>query len=393
MPIDKVLSVSIANAAINASAISNTANLVIGALNTGNTVVTGTLTSNNLSMVGNLSVTGNTILTGAINNGAPMLTLTATSAPCTGFNWVSTAIANTLASNSHIISLIGQDRSSKNSGWIGYRHSANGSSNNILTFGLYDVNNALNINGDGKVGINTTTPAERLDVSGNIKTSGDAYIGATSERHYIRLSSNNWPELRYTTPSYDEVIRLGVAHQDESMYNVKNGDWYVYSNSNDTMGLIVRRATGYIITKTRPVFWVWCNNTSGYTTVNSPIPFNVAPLNTSSSYNTSTYKFTAPDTATYEFNAMGLFRQNSIAGASGELSLYINNTNVSTRGLGYAGGGSGSSAGGHHYPMHITYRVSLATGDTVDLRIQRIDSGADFYINERLSWFSGVMLG
>lgn len=46
MPIDKVLSVSIANAAVNASAISNTANLVIGALNTGNTVVTGAFTAN-----------------------------------------------------------------------------------------------------------------------------------------------------------------------------------------------------------------------------------------------------------------------------------------------------------------------------------------------------------
>ncbi len=66
MPIDKVLSVSIANAAINASAISNTANLVIGALNTGNTIITGTLTSNAANIVGNVVVTGNTTYTGAI---------------------------------------------------------------------------------------------------------------------------------------------------------------------------------------------------------------------------------------------------------------------------------------------------------------------------------------
>ncbi len=76
MPIDKVLSVSIANAAINASAISNTANLVIGALNTGNTVVTGTQfvngavtfansTSNTVYVAGNGNIA---IGTGVIND-------------------------------------------------------------------------------------------------------------------------------------------------------------------------------------------------------------------------------------------------------------------------------------------------------------------------------------
>lgn len=64
MALDKVLSASIANAAVNASAISNTANLVIGALNTGNTVITGTLVSNAHTITGNLSVTGSTTLTG-----------------------------------------------------------------------------------------------------------------------------------------------------------------------------------------------------------------------------------------------------------------------------------------------------------------------------------------
>lgn len=75
-------------------------------------------------------------------------------------------------------------------------------------------------------------------------TSNDIKITDTSSRHYIKISSSVWPELRYTTPSYDETIRLGVAHAADSGYGIDNGDFYIYSASTDDMHLIVPRAAG-----------------------------------------------------------------------------------------------------------------------------------------------------
>ena len=88
----------------------------------------------------------------------------------------------------------------------------------------------------GKVGIGTTSPTRKLDVA------GDANVGKLDARHYLEIASQEWPEIKFTTPSQTAGMRIGMAHADNSTYGVADGDMYVYSSSVDRMGVVVQRA-------------------------------------------------------------------------------------------------------------------------------------------------------
>jgi hypothetical protein len=51
-----------------------------------------------------------------------------------------------------------------------------GSNNNFLTFGLFQNDNILNITGGGSIGIGTTNPLHRLEVAGNISINGGSFL-------------------------------------------------------------------------------------------------------------------------------------------------------------------------------------------------------------------------
>jgi len=106
---------------------------------------------------------GAAIFAGNATNGTPFLTLNATSVNNT-FNWVSTAFASNLAAGNNLIHFIGQSGSNKNSAYLGFKYAGAGSNDNILTLGLYGVDNILNINGLGNVGIGTASPSATLHV-------------------------------------------------------------------------------------------------------------------------------------------------------------------------------------------------------------------------------------
>ena len=91
------------------------------------------------------------------------------------------------------------------------------------------------------VGIGTTSPTKKLDVF------GDAKIGEISNRHYLKIVSSEFPEIRFQTPTDDEIIRIGVAAIDRADYKVKNGDLYFYSGVTNRMDLIVPKNGGVIM--------------------------------------------------------------------------------------------------------------------------------------------------
>ncbi|MBQ4804098.1 hypothetical protein J8L88_14645 [Aquimarina sp. MMG015] len=130
---------------------------------------------------------------------------------------------NVQKGGSSLVSLNGQEH--------GYITGRNSSFENKF---LIASNGNTYFNG-GNVGIGTSNPTKLLDVS------GDAIIGKLDSRHYLKISSSQWPEIRFQTPTSNERIRIGVAHVDYSGYNLSEGDFYVYSQTINQMPFIVKK--------------------------------------------------------------------------------------------------------------------------------------------------------
>ncbi|MFH1715088.1 MAG: tail fiber domain-containing protein, partial [Elusimicrobiota bacterium] len=67
---------------------------------------------------------------------------------------------------------LGNADSTNNSAQISYTHVGLGSASNYLSLGMYGTLDTLNVTGNSRVGLGTTSPAERLEVNGNITFSG-----------------------------------------------------------------------------------------------------------------------------------------------------------------------------------------------------------------------------
>lgn len=106
--------------------------------------------------------------------------------------------------------------------------------------------NRLKIRSNGNVGIGTQQPAYRLEVAG-----GDARIGDLTGRRYLSIASKEWPEIRFTTPTLTDDMRIGMAHAADANYRVAAGDWYVHSPGTDAMGLVVQREGGVSLAPTK----------------------------------------------------------------------------------------------------------------------------------------------
>ena len=148
-------------------------------------------------------------------------------------------------------------------------------------------------------------------------------------------------------------------------------------------------SAGRVLTPEIPVFWAY-SNTDSVSTANTAIVFNLTDLNNGNHYSTSTGRFTAPVAGIYEFTVQALFRKNNVAGGNGEITLYKNGSNVSGRGLAYGGQGDGDNA---HYNTNFVYRMSLNATDYVQPYTYTISSGSNFYLNNRLAYFTGRLIG
>lgn len=77
-------------------------------------------------------------------------------------NAVIRAFAPNLSASQNLLYLFGKTTSTYNSANIAYRHIGDASNKNYLGFGLYGVDNILNVVASGNVGIGTTSPSSKL---------------------------------------------------------------------------------------------------------------------------------------------------------------------------------------------------------------------------------------
>ncbi len=114
--------------------------------------------------IANFSSTGVTTY-GTTSNGsaAEKLVLTTTNSV---FDWASSEFASGMTAGNNLVHFIGQAGSLKNAAYFGFKYNGSSADTNILTLGLHGVDNILNINGLGNVGIGTQTPGFKLEVSG-----------------------------------------------------------------------------------------------------------------------------------------------------------------------------------------------------------------------------------
>lgn len=120
--------------------------------------------------------------------GTSPIVFTGNVASTAGINNTYSHLASNLTTGGALQIFLGKASSSYNGGSIGYWHKGgDGSSGNALTFGLHSANNLMVIQGNGNVGINNTSPSYKLDVGGDIYSSG--YVRAKSG--FIKTDSSN----------------------------------------------------------------------------------------------------------------------------------------------------------------------------------------------------------
>jgi hypothetical protein len=187
---------------------------------------------------------------------------------------------------------------------------------------------ALTIDTSQNVGIGTASPGVKLDVSG-----GDFRIqqsAATARQRFI-AGSNQWNvEASNSTNGY-------------AIYDAAAGQLRFFIDG-----------SGRITTPAQPCFHVRVNSGAYITT--SPIPFSNAPINVGSTFNTSTYKFTAPAAGKYYFLLMLYVR---IIG-SGDITCYVRVNSSNRQYLNYIVGSSSYNT------ITMPSIFNLSAGDTVD---------------------------
>jgi hypothetical protein len=124
------------------------------------------------------------------------------------------ALDNTLLTGENRVFTLGRANSTNNQSEFGFRYIADGSTSNYLSLGLHTSPTSLNILGSGNVGIGTTSPTEKLEINGNLLTSGE--IKSTSGRFWM-LNTEYGLSHTNSTGGGAEIITYSNGIDDNSI--------------------------------------------------------------------------------------------------------------------------------------------------------------------------------
>jgi uncharacterized protein YaiE (UPF0345 family) len=221
-------------------------------------------------------------------------------------------------------------------------------------------------NTSSNVGIGTTSPAEKLHVS-----SGAIRISNTSNS-LLELNTNAGNRFGYLfgTSSSVQLAAESTANN-------------VLSFSTAGAERMNISAAGQVTTPSQPAFYAYSSGSS--MTSGNTVAFNNAPLNVGSSFNTSTYTFTAPIAGNYLFASIVRYDQNGAL--YGQTALIVNGSNT------YQGHYNNvTNANSTYNSVPAVALLGLAAGDTV--RVTAIISGGGtLSFSGTESLFYGYLLG
>lgn len=194
----------------------------------GNMTIGGSADNGNkLNVEGKFRVSSTTTLDNQVTINGPQNALVINSSASTAYaQFINMINPNMSATNHTALIAFGYNQSAYNIGYIGFKFEAKDSKSNMLTMGLHSVDHVLNITGNGNVGIGTTSPAYKLDVTGSIRATsqfistvagGTAPFSVTSTTKVTNLNADYWDNFH----SY-----LGIPYATKYT-KTGTGTWYL----------------------------------------------------------------------------------------------------------------------------------------------------------------------